>query len=56
MHAVIRSPLLCDIYSKQDRKIMNQKQLASANKEAFATLRESGLDEADPQKFINELQ
>ena len=27
LHAIIRSPKLCDLYSKQERKIMTEKQI-----------------------------
>ena len=55
VHAVIRSPLLSDMYSKQDRKVMTQKQVAQANQEAFKTLCKNGIDQANPQIFINKL-
>ena len=40
LHAIIRSPKLCDIYSKQEQRLMTQQQIAKANHEAYLKLRQ----------------
>ena len=55
LHAIIRSPKLCDLYSKQERKIMTEKQIEQANKEAFTRLRFSNINESNATGQITSL-
>ena len=53
--AVIRSPLLCGMYAKEDRKLMSQQQISKANKEAFLVLSQYNCDEQNAEGFIKKL-
>ena len=55
LNAVVRSPILSDLYAKRDQKIMSAKQLADQKKEAAKLLGQYNVNEQNADKFIEEL-
>lgn len=55
LHAVVRSPLLCDKYAKEDRKLMSEQQASKAKREAVAVLSQYKFNEKNADSFLKEL-
>ena len=55
LHAVVRSPLLCDKYAKEDRKLMCERQASKAKREAVRVLSQYKFDEKNADILIKDL-
>ena len=51
----MRTPKLCDLYHKTERKKLTEKEIAQANREAILNLRQEKVSEQNYPTFINEL-
>ena len=55
VHAVVRSPKLSDMYSKEEMKLKKKKRIVQERDEAFRNLRSSNVGETTAQDFIRGL-
>ena len=55
LYAVIRTPKLCDLFHRAERRRLTEKHIQDADKEAYLSLRQYKVNENNAEKFIENL-
>ena len=55
VHAVVRTPKLCDMFHKAEQQYRSEMKIAKENQEAFLYFRQQKVNEANSQAFIKDL-